>query len=51
MDTIFILFILGTIIRAPKGSMGGAPQVGPQPKKFDIIKNVNIKFNDVAGLH
>jgi ATP-dependent Zn protease len=52
MDLIFIMFILGTIIKAPKGSgMGGAPNIGVQQKKFDIIKNVNIKFDDVAGLH
>jgi hypothetical protein len=30
--------------------MGGAPQMGNQPKKFDIIKNVKIRFADVAGL-
>ena len=52
-DTLLILFILGNIIRAPKGGMGGrgGPQMGNQAKKFDITKNVNIKFADVAGLH
>ena len=49
-DTLLILFILGSIIRAPKGGMGGAPQIGNQQKKFDIIKNVKIRFADVAGL-
>lgn len=49
-DTLLIIFILGSIIRAPKGGMGGAPQMGNQPKKFDIIKNVKIRFADVAGL-
>lgn len=39
-----------SITRAPQGGMG-APQMGNQAKKFDIIKNVNIKFADVAGLH
>jgi ATP-dependent Zn protease len=51
LDAILILFILVTIIRAPSGGAGmGAPQMN-QVKKFDIAKNVNIKFADVAGLH
>lgn len=50
MDTILIIFILASIIRAPQSGMGGAPQMGSQQKKFDLIKNVSIKFNDVAGL-
>ena len=33
-DTLLIIFILGSIIRAPKGGMGGPPQVGNQIKKF-----------------
>ncbi|MCB0368124.1 MAG: hypothetical protein KDD45_01475 [Bdellovibrionales bacterium] len=34
-DTLLILFILASIIRAPKGQgMGGAPQIGNQAKKF-----------------
>ena len=46
-----MILILGTIMRAPKGGMGGgAGQVGPKQKKFDIIKNVPTRFADVAGL-
>lgn len=51
MDTVFILFILKTIISAGGKNMGGAAQMGTQQKKFEVVKNVNITFNDVAGLH
>lgn len=52
MDTIFILFILRTIVSVGKGAMGkGGGMMGNQQKKFEVFKNVNIKFNDVAGLH
>lgn len=33
LDTILLLFILRTITKASQGGMG-APQMGPQPKKF-----------------
>lgn len=49
LDTLLIMFIIGSIIRAPKGQMG-KQNVGQEKKKFDVIKNVNIKFSDVAGL-
>ena len=46
-----MILILGTIMRAPKGGMGGGgAQMGPKQKKFDIIKNVSTRFSDVAGL-
>lgn len=52
MDTIFILFILKTIMSAGKQGAGGmGAMAGNQQKKFEVFKNVNIKFNDVAGLH
>jgi ATP-dependent Zn protease len=37
-------------MRAPKGAMG-RQGAGPEKKKFDITKNVGVKFADVAGLH
>lgn len=50
-DIMLMVLILGSIIRAPKGGMGGGGmQSGPKQKKFDVIKNMSIKFNDVAGL-
>lgn len=50
MDTLFLLFIIGSIRSAPKTGVG-RQGFGPQPKKFDVTKNVTIKFADVAGLH
>ena len=46
-----MLFILSKLVPGQKQGMMGAMQQGPQTKKFDIIKNVKVKFDDVAGLH
>lgn len=51
LDLFLIIFIIATIVRAPKGAMGGRQAMGPEKKKFDVTKNVNVKFTDVAGLH
>ena len=50
LDLLLIAFIISTIMRAPKGAMGQTTSA-QEKKKFDIIKNVNVKFADVAGLH
>ena len=52
MDTVLLLFIIGSIVMAPKSSMGGGGRMGPQmqQKKFELVKNVSIRFDDVAGL-
>ena len=50
LDLFFMLFILSKLMPGQKQGMG-AMQQGPQAKKFDIIKNVKVKFDDVAGLH
>ena len=47
---MLIIFILGTIIRAPKGSSAAGRNMGIEKKKFDVVTNVTIKFH-VAGLH
>ena len=51
LDLFFMLFILSKLVPGQKQGMMGAMQQGPQTKKFDIIKNVKVKFDDVAGLH
>ena len=51
LDLFFMLFILSKLVPGQKQGMMGAMQHGPQTKKFDIIKNVKVKFDDVAGLH
>ena len=51
LDLFFMLFILSKLVPGQKQGMMGAMQQGPQAKKFDIIKNVKVKFDDVAGLH
>jgi len=48
---MLIIFILGTIIRAPKGGAAGGRNMTVEKKKFDVITKVSVKFNDVAGLH
>ena len=48
---MLIIFILGTIIRAPKGGAASARNMTVEKKKFDVVTNVNVKFQDVAGLH
>lgn len=50
LDIFLILFILSKVVPGQKQGMGGMQQ-GPQAKKFDVIKNVKVKFDDVAGLH
>lgn len=53
LDTISLAMILGIIlVRRKKGGMEGMGQMGGiKNKKFEVTKNVTIKFNDVAGLH
>jgi cell division protease FtsH len=51
LDMLLIIFIIGTIVRAPKSSQMGRQGTGQQPKKFEVVKKVNVKFADVAGLH
>jgi ATP-dependent Zn protease len=50
LDMFLIIFIIASILRAPKGAMG-RQSAGPEKKKFDVNKNVSVKFADVAGLH
>lgn len=52
MDTACLAIILG-ILYSKRKTMGssalGVP--GIKNKRFTVTKNINIKFNDVAGLH
>lgn len=52
-DLILLAFIISSILKAPQGAsgMGGKQMGGIEKKKFQVTKNVSVKFNDVAGLH
>lgn len=52
-DTLSLAIILGIFfVNRKKGGEMGANQLNQfKNKKFEVTKNVNIKFNDVAGLH
>lgn len=57
MDTVSLFLIFGLIFyssknSAGKGASGGMGQMmGVSKKTFEVAKDINIKFDDVAGLH
>lgn len=53
LDTAALLLILGILAsNRSKGAAGGMGQMAMnKTKKFEVTKNVKIKFPDVAGLH
>lgn len=53
VDTLSLAIIIGILIssRNKAGGAGMGQLNMAKNKKFEVTKNVNIKFSDVAGLH
>ena len=53
LDIISLIVIIAHL-KSIQGKAGSGMGMGGMPiksRKFEMIKNVNVKFDDVAGLH